>query len=305
MSEAADNLHDVVAASPDVREANGRGGWVTAANLVACGQVVATLLAAGWTFFLYVEFGRTERRLASDLAQLELLKVEREVEELTTLKLTPTHAFEIRDLGPVRRLPDSPDSPREIVPIAAETVHGPADEPHAFLVSYRYEFENTGATENEVTYVVVHAYTAPRVVPAAGEAVRINLPLESGDVAWRHRLSHGCLATSAFKDGLKFKTPHDDTLRFPFREGSGGTGTLAAGESSSGSVEFVVSAMPGEFVAVHTQIGLNGGGTAEDRWQLDLWETLHDDDPQLDEPADPADVPDRRALFGDPWRMRR
>ncbi len=281
--------------------------WLSASNLLALGQVAATLLAAAWTFYLYLEFGRTERQLAADLAKLEVLKAERELTDLNTPKLVPSHEIEVRDLGPASGPDEHSSDEATIRPAVATTeVRGDARDAHTFLVNYEYKLQNAGATANEVTYVVVHAYTAPRIDPGVDTAVRVNVPLEEGNVRWRHRLSHGSIVTESFREGMQFKTPHDPELLFPFVEGGGGTGLLQAGESSAGSLQLVLSAMPGELVAVVAQVGLNGGGEQDTRWQMDVWEILDDDARKLHaEPADDRDDAGRLLRAGNPWRVQR
>lgn len=208
-------------------------------------QSVAILVAAGWTFYLFVRFDENLSRAKVEAEQLRLEEQRINLAVLESKRTAWTQTIEITDMG-------DPCEPGK----------------RLYSVSLAHSITNNGQAPMEVTYVVVRVYRArlPRLGPE--EAIRANAVNEGGALDWAPLLSHGWYYAPKWKENSKHKFKGEKHL---FQKGGGGTGELHAGDSTSGGLTVLVRAGPEDLIGFHAIIGFDGGKTADDRWELKQW----------------------------------
>lgn len=233
--------------------------WITPKNVLAVFQILAILGAACWTIFLFFQFDAKEKelslallesqnlqsRISAQLSTLQLEKSEHELASLKSARIAFDQEIEIEDLG---------------------LFEGENEKDHIFLVSYDYSIRNQGNSRNEVTYVLVHAFSLPLKIPKNVRAVELPTFRKKGKLTWVPLFSKGFYYGPKWQETMLFKAVSGETLGF--EKGGGGTSELDAGEGSVGSIELLVRAKINDFIGFETRIGLNGGETPDDRWKL-------------------------------------
>jgi hypothetical protein len=207
---------DSVEATLPVQPAPKRGG-LGLAEWLSIVQLLALIVGACWTAFLYMKFDARDKTLAQEKSEIELRK----------LKAAPVRFEQNIAVWQYKREQELPQQQQ-------------------LGVDYYYAITNTTNQRIKIAMVVGHAFVLPPRDLKTADAVEVPQVSLAKDSPWRRTVSRAHLGDGEELENGIVKSAQGDTF-VPTR-GGGGTGEVEPGDTNWGTINLIVRPQASDYI---------------------------------------------------------